>query len=531
MLRSRRDFLKIAGLSSVALSSAGMVNTRNILGSRSLKSKPNILLILTDQHRLSAIGAYGETVCKTPNLDMLAAKGVLFKNTYTASPLCTPARASLMTGQHIHAHRMGCNAGNFGSNVSQLPDTPDLLSRRLAQAGYSCGYTGKWHLGTGGSEGVVPSQRGFVGQDIPGHGNGGHKHHKFKKYIKENGYEHNIVPKERRSQRIGRYGIEKGALEANMPYYLASHKISLINKFNQEVKPFFIWHNNWGPHEPYYVPQEYYDMYKDVKIPQWPNYDWQPDNPHGPDRMKRVGRADQLKWEDCEEAIRHYYAFTTLIDHQIGRIMDHLEEKGIEDNTIIIFSSDHGESLGSHGGMFDKGFSHFEEVQRIGLIIKDPRLSQSQTGKKREELASLIDLYPTILDYAGGNYDAEKTHGRSLVPLIEGKTITWRDTVFVEFFGLGNMATNMITCRHGDIKYGYTCSNKDELYDLSIDPNEMNNLIDDPSSQETVLMMRKRIYTFMVREKYPGKGFFENTRLKEYTDNEDWSKLLLDIEL
>ena len=81
-----------------------------------------------------------------------------------------------------------------------------------------------------------------------------------------------------------------------MPYYLASHTISLIDKFSQEDKPFFIWHNNWGPHEPYYVPQEYYDMYKDVKIPQWPNYDWRPDNPYGPDRMKRDGMANQLKW-------------------------------------------------------------------------------------------------------------------------------------------------------------------------------------------------------------------------------------------
>ncbi len=337
--------------------------------------------------------------------------------------------------------------------------------------------------------------------------------------------------KKRPSRGIGRYGIEEGDLEANMPYYLASHTISLIDKFNQEDKPFFIWHNNWGPHEPYYVPQEYYDMYKDVKIPQWPNYDWQPDNPYGSDRMKRDCMAKRLKWEDWEDPIRHYYAFATLIDHQIGRIVEHLEKKGLADNTIIIFSSDHGESLGSHGGMTDKGFSHYEEVQRIGLIIKDPGLPESQRGKQRDELASLIDLYPTILDYAGGIYDKQKIHGRSLVPLIEGKSVKWRDCVFVEFFCIGGMATNMVTCRHGNIKYGYTCSNKDELYDLSIDPHEMKNLIDDPSYQDTVLMMRKRIYTFMVKKKYPGRDFFQSTRLFEHTDDDDWNKFLLDIEL
>ncbi len=181
MLSTRRDFLKVSVLSAFVLFTAGMVNAQQILESKSSKSKPNIILILTDQHRLSAIGAYGKTVCKTPNLDKIAANGVLFKNAYTASPLCTPARASLMTGQHIHAHRMGCNAGNYGSNISQLPDSRDLLSRRLAQAGYSCGYTGKWHLGTG--DGVIPSQRGFVGQDVPGHGDGGHRHHEYEKYI------------------------------------------------------------------------------------------------------------------------------------------------------------------------------------------------------------------------------------------------------------------------------------------------------------------------------------------------------------
>ncbi len=194
MSRIWRHFLKTSGLSVIALCTARMVSAKQDSENKSPKGKPNIILILTDQHRLSAIGAYSEMVCKTPNLDKLAAEGILFKNAYTASPLCSPARASLITGQHIHAHRMGSNAGNYGSNISELPDSPDLLSRRLAQAGYACGYTGKWHLGRDEKHSVLPSQRGFVGQDIPGHGDGGHHHHEFKKYIKDNGIEHNIAP-------------------------------------------------------------------------------------------------------------------------------------------------------------------------------------------------------------------------------------------------------------------------------------------------------------------------------------------------
>lgn len=551
LLGSRRNFLKTVGLSAVSLAASEFARAdQRAVSDKADKKRPNIILFLTDQQRLSAISAYGQTVCKTPTLDRLAAEGIRFENAYTACPLCSPARASLMTGKHIHAHGVGVNSHNFGCDNDQLPDSPNLLSRRLQAAGYRCGYTGKWHLGdrpsrdTGSAidpQYAMPSTRGFTGQDFPGHGDGGFGFPEYQEYLKKLGCCHKVRPHATDGLKIRRYGVLEGPVESTVPYFLAEHTISLIDQFAEQGQPFFIWHNNWGPHEPYYVPEQHYNMYQNMEIPPWENYRWRPQNPYGPDQLIRHPNVDDLAWEAWAESIRHYYAFATLIDEQMGRILVHLQKTGLADNTIIMFCSDHGETLGSHGGLTNKGWCHYEEIQRIGMIIKDPRQTgkSNGSGKVFTELVSLLDLHPTILDYAHGDYDKNQIHGRSLVELVEGKTTRWRDTIFVEFFGLANMATNMITCRHGHIKYGYTCSNKDELYDLARDPQEMTNLIDDPHYAEIAELMKRRIYTFMVRTGYPGIHNYLTSRLgysgeRQYVygpDPVDRHGFLVDMEL
>jgi len=141
---------------------------------------PNILLILTDQHRLSAVGAYGNTVCQTPHIDQLAGDGIRFENAYTTCPVCSPARATIMTGQYPNTHGITSNVHNIGCTINEIRDQPGLLSRRLQAAGYSLGYTGKWHLGTDSptlfgspNRPTLPKDVGFEGQNFPGHGNGG----------------------------------------------------------------------------------------------------------------------------------------------------------------------------------------------------------------------------------------------------------------------------------------------------------------------------------------------------------------------
>ncbi|MFO7955669.1 MAG: sulfatase-like hydrolase/transferase [Candidatus Brocadiia bacterium] len=482
-------------------------------------NKPNIILFFTDQHRLSALGCYGETPCQTPNIDRLAEEGVRFETAYTSCPVCTPARASVMTGLHIHAHGMISNTRNLGTCISELPDGPHLLSRRLGEAGYRCGYTGKWHLGTDqptwyGAEvdNALPSNRGFEGQDFPGHGNGGFRFAAYRDYLKERGLSHEVE----RTHPVLPCGTLQGPVESTVPYFLAEHTIGMIDRFTEAGAPFFIWHNNWGPHAPYFAPESYVERYRDVEIPPWPNYEWPAAEINRPHRVKLHPDADEYTWDDWATAIRHYYAFTTLIDEQIGRVVDHLREVGQADNTVVIFTSDHGETLGSHGGLADKGWHHFEEIQRIGMLVNSPRgwgEGGRPNGSVAEEWASLLDVYPTVLDLAGADYDAEDIHGASLVPLLRGETDDWRDEVFVEFCGVNSLATTMVTCRRGDLKYGWNCSNLDELYDLSHDPYETTNLVDDPGYAEALRELRERTYRFMQETNHPSQGMFRRTRL------------------
>jgi len=510
--------------------------------------RPNILLFLTDEHRLSGVGCYGNTVSQTPNLDRLAQRGLLFRNTYTACPLCSPARASLLTGLHVHAHGMTTNIHEYGCTVNEIPESDRLLSRLLGRAGYRCGYTGKWHLGSDSKElaafsrffkipntPAYPSTRGFEGQDFPGHGGGGFCYPQYQEYLKCNGWSFKVTPHAadgnktrfvpgsyhrtpsgvalhaKDGEKTTGYGIFQGPPEATVSWFLADHTISLIDAFAGDDQPFFLWHNDWGPHGEHWVPQEYYDLYKDVEIPEWPSFRM-PEDPHSPANLWRHPKRDTLQWQEWEETLRYYYASCTLIDHQLGRILEHLERRGLAENTIVIFSSDHGETLGSHGSLTNKGCHHYEETHRIPLIVSDPR-TPARHGHEIQELASQLDIYSTIAEIARADTAGLEMHGSSLMPFLTGTPPAWRDTVFTEFFGLGGILTSMITCRHGRFKYGWTSSNRDELYDLETDPEELTNLIDEPSMAETVRDLRRRMYTFMVDSGYACADGFLRSRL------------------
>ncbi|MBT4498290.1 MAG: sulfatase-like hydrolase/transferase, partial [Gemmatimonadetes bacterium] len=363
-----------------------------------MNERPSILLIFTDQHRLSAVGCYGETVCRTPNIDRLAAQGVRFETAYTTCPVCSPARGTVMTGLYPHAHGICSNAHNLGSAVHELADRPELLSRRLQVAGYRCGYSGKWHLGSdstrafgGPNEPSLPKDVGFEGQNFPGHGGGGFNYPEYRAYLEENGFVHEVYQVQEDRERVWPYGVLRGEVESTVPYFLTENSIGLIDRFAEGGEPFFMWHNFWGPHGPFYVPREFYDMYADVEIPEWPNYRWEGSKENAPYQVKRHPRTDELEWVDWAEAVRHYYAFATLIDQQIGRLLGHLEETGLAENTVVIFTADHGQTLGSHGGLTDKGWHHFEEIQRVPMIARVPGCEE---GEVRQEWVSLADLYP-----------------------------------------------------------------------------------------------------------------------------------------
>ena len=483
-------------------------------------SRPNILLLFTDQHRLSAVGCYGDTPCRTPNIDRLAADGVRFETAYTVCPVCSPARGSIMTGVYPHTHGICSNVHNLGNTVNELPDRPDLLSRRLEAAGYGLGYTGKWHLGTDRREcfyqtdnkSCLPRDVGFEGQNFPGHGGGGFGYPEYKAYLAEHGYEH-------RAKRIDPEGsMDGGELEgpvgSTVPYFLAENTISLIDRFRSQGRPFFIWHNNWGPHGPYFATKEYVDRYRDVEIPEWPNYHWPSRTTYGPHWNKIHPDHERMTWSDWADSIRYYYAFTTMIDDQLGRILAHLEQTGLGKNTVVIFTADHGETCGSHGGLTDKGYHHFEETHRIPLIIRFP--DGRRAGTTISSFASLADIYPTILALAGAYHAPDAVHGTSLLPLTEGDANGWREHVVTEFSGVNSVPLTQRTLRWGDLKYGYNCGGPDELYDLSKDPWEMMNRIDHPDYREVGRELRRRLVEWMAATGDPTLNIFRRNKVGYY---------------
>ncbi|MCF7944231.1 MAG: sulfatase-like hydrolase/transferase [Spirochaetia bacterium] len=475
-----------------------------------MAKKKNILFIMTDQHRLSAVGAYGETPCRTPHIDSIAEEGVLFRNAYTVCPVCSPARGSIMTGVYPHTHGISANLDEIGCSCHELMDSPSLLPRKLQESGYGTGYTGKWHLCNKDQSPFspriisgLPKNVGFEkGENFPGHGEAGEQYPEYLQWLLDKGYENKVLPWSESTKPIRNgFNILDIPTEYTVPGFLADSAIQMMSTFREEGRPFFISLDFWGPHNPYHVTQEFIDLYKDVTIPPWPNYEWPSREIPGPHHVKIHWEKEKYTWEDWETAVKYYYARTSMIDSQIGRLLDYMRSKGFLENTDIIFTADHGETLGSHGSLLDKGWNHFEEIQRIPFIIRfaDGR----HRGSERDEFISNVDIYPTVCDLAGADYDDSLIHGSSIIPLLENKDTSktyWRDTVVTEFLGLGGLGTSMKTIRKGNIKYGCNISGfEDELYDLLEDPYEIDNKIHNPAYRKIAEDMKKELIRWMKR--------------------------------
>lgn len=479
------------------------------------KQRPNILFILTDQQRADTMSCYGGRVCQTPHLDELSRESVVFDNAYASCPVCTPARASLQTGLYPHRHGMETNNYWHGCMVHELPDYPQLLSRQLRQQKYSAGYTGKWHLGAGNTvwndvpfkqfkgdvhfwelendRASLPTNLGYEGDDFPGHGAGGHRYPQYQEYLKEHGLTHEIKNKVE-----GHYDRHYAAevvspIESTIDYYLTERAIRHIGEFKDREEPFYYQLNFWGPHEPYVAPSKHLRLYDDVEIEPWLNFR---DTGENKPSIHQVKRARSTDWETFVPYIKHYYAFMSSIDEQIGRLLQYLKDNGLYENTMIIFSSDHGESLGIHGGLCDKGFFMYEETCRIPLLIKPA--GESGEGRKEKRFAGTCDIYSTILDFAGVSLEKAERDGRSLLPLVRGEAVAdWPDHAVTEGSGLEYVLITQRMIRKGELKYVFNSAEIDELYDLANDPHELVNLIKDPEYKEALWDMQDTLAHWM----------------------------------
>lgn len=500
--------------------------------------QPNILFILTDQQRKDTLSVYGDLPCFTPNIDQLAEESAVFDQAYATCPICTPARASIQTGLYPMHHGMLTNSYNYGNMVQELADTPELLSRRLLAAGYQTGFTGKWHLGSGVEnvkndhyiqkfmggiqfpeyelkKDALPTTRGYVGDDFPGHGFGGHFYPQFQDYLKEKGRDFKIEKVIKDFYQQHQAGVITTGVDSTIEHYLVERATEVIADFQKEDKPWYFQLNFWGPHEPYFVPEECLALYAKVEVPAWANF-------HGTGspkpRVHDVKRGDFTKWSEIEPVVKHYLAGMTHIDAQIGRLLAYLKANDLYDETVIIFSSDHGESLGIHDGLCDKAIFMYEETNSIPLFVKP---AKGQSKQHLSEFINTCDIYSTILDYAGVDQATRERDGQSFRPLVENQRVEWPESVVTECSGIGSLLFSQRMIRKGDWKYVFNCGDIDELYDLATDPYELDNKINQGAYQSDLQGMRHALHDWMVQHRDNLIFEYEVLRMKKGSRNND----------
>lgn len=464
-----------------------------------MSKKPNMIFICTDQHRTDTLSKYNkQTLCKTPNLDALFEHSIVFDNAYTSYPVCTPARSSMQTGLMPSKSGMEGNSFQTGCRCHELYDNHNLLSRRLEKLGYLPLYTGKWHLGVGKDKtatpeglsllnalknenemdvgsyqeyGTMPTDVGYIGDDFPGHGNGGWAYEQFQTYLKE----HNrnlIIDKckiERREGDHSFWGEVKSGVETTIEYYLVDRAIALIETALKEDKPFYLNLNFWGPHEPFFAPTEYLKLYRDMSIK--PHKSFFEDVTKLPPLYEQT-RRPEVNWEFFENTLRHYYACVTHLDAQVGRLIEYLKAKDLYEEAVILFSSDHGDYQGVHGGMENKGYGMYDEITKIPFALK-PSFKDFK-GYVNHNLVGTCDIYSTLLDFAGGKNS--NCDGRSLAPFIENCNQPWSDEIVTEGLGANNVICTQRMYRKGNLKYVFNGGGLEQVFDMLQDPYEMNNL-------------------------------------------------------
>jgi arylsulfatase A-like enzyme len=462
----------------------------------STKPRPNILYIMTDQQRYDSVSAHGRGPCRTPALDRLAAEGVRFDQAYTFCALCSPARASMLTGRYPHNHHMWNNCDMMQWASADLPEGERLISQDLEPLGYANGFVGKWHCGCD----KVPSDYGFEGMDVPRYGNP-YRTAEYAEYCRQRALrEPAIVDAIDGGSWDGRFnaqgGVADGPQEASSSYFLAEYAIEMLERYAQRRRdtgePFHLFLSLWGPHHPYYPPEPYASMYDPDQIELWPNmHDPLENKPRIQKRFREsfypAGQSHPP--EVWRQLIAWCWGFTSFVDAQIGRVLDKLHELGLTDETVVLFSTDHGDMTGSHGGFWDKGEYFYEEIYHIPQIIRYPGVAPA--GVVRNELVSNMDLATTALDIAGAPVP-ENHDGRSLVPLLAEGDVDWPDDLMCEYHGHRYLYSQRML-RWGRYKYNWNAPDMDELYDLDADPHELTNRVDDPLLADVASECRRRL--------------------------------------
>ena len=491
--------------------------------------KPNVLFIMTDQQPLSCVGVYGNNQIRTPNIDHLGTGGIILDNFYIAAFPCSPSRASLLSGRYLHNHNV------FTNNVL-MDSTISGLGHLLSDANYHTGYFGKAHLSgsmyvgrtdgdgvdymhdhtppdpigkeiteywhyeqiEGDSGWLVERKEGGLGEDFPQLGfeewAGGWR--QYKDWLISKG-------QSSYARTAGNHDALQSAPEGEHMYSKLGSEYHMANFFTQKTKQFIRDHHQskrpwaavlsyFGPHLPVAPPPPWDTIHSlnDIELPA--NLQ---DNLQGKPRSQKRTELQYVlgQWnnEQYKDYIRRYWGYCGYIDDRIGQVFEALKQTGQWDNTIIVFTSDHGDMLTSHGMIFKLGSNAYEELFHVPAIVRLP--NDQYRNRRISDLVSSIDLLPTILDAADLELP-QQIDGKSIIPLLKREAEKHRDALFAEIHSQGHQG-KIIMCRTQKYKYVYhwLSDDVDELYDLEIDPGELNNLWADAAHQDIVIEMKNQI--------------------------------------
>lgn len=480
-------------------------------------SRPNVLLFVTDQQRFDTLGCAGNPYVDTPNLDRLAAGGVMFRNSYCQSPVCTPSRASFLTGRYPRTTRCRANGQN-------MPKDERLISKVLADNGYYCLLAGKLHLAPCGPS-VCPIQEeriddGIVefhwGHNPSGIGNAGHPEHGGT-YWSGNRYSHWLFDQgvTYGSTNYDKMGYVKVGMDEEYHFtkwcvdqaihqirYHASERCSMPQYKSQ---PWFFNINTFDPHHAFDPPKRLLDKYMAIAdtlpLPSYVDGEWaqktifqQMDHAHAYNIVDPSHHFcfEEMSAEEHRMIKAAYYAMVENIDIQFGRIMDALEETGEIDNTVIIFTSDHGEMLGDHG-IYLKGPYCYDSMIHIPLIMY---WRDHFKPANIDALVELTDIVPTLEELCIGNIEVG-VQGKSLADVLTGDkdASEHRDSIYCEYYECmpwhQDPKAYITMAYDGRFKILRSHRSKEgELYDLKNDPKEFKNLWNDPNySDEKIRML------------------------------------------
>ena len=432
----------------------------------------NLLLINADQLRHDCVGYRGLRPVKTPALDRLAAESVVYTKAFTPLPVCAPARQALLCGRH---------PDSFGAqwNYDFMP-TPTVRPewcwpRQLRDRGWNTAYLGRFHV----SPALTPADFGY-GDWISWQG---HKDLLKEKYsdVEYTG---------------GWMGCESPIpVEDSGTHWMADQAVAMIERYAAEGRPWHIWVDYEEPHLPCRPSAPFSTMYDPESIEPWDGFgDSFEHKPYCHKQQTLSWKTDELNWnDDFSHMVARYYGVVSQLDQAIGRILDALEHTGQKDDTIVVFTSDHGDMCGSHQ-MLDKHYVLYDDICRVPLIVRYP----GKLHRECEEFVSnCLDLPFSIVDWLGLEHP-ETEHGQSL-PLEAGEDDACRNKIVCTSNGqqFGLYSTRML--RDERYKYVWNLTDVDELYDLEKDPGEKANLIAEESQQERIADMRRELCSLLER--------------------------------